>query len=142
MVKIVSFDLDGTLVKSTYADLVWLEGLPKVYAKEKEINLKEAKHFLKKEYDEMGDDREEWYDLEYWFNCFHLKLNWRELLEKYRYAVETYPEVPGVLTRLHKKFDLVIISNAKKEFIEIELEETKLRKYSNLFFLLHLTSTW
>ena len=83
-------------MKSTYADLVWLEGLPKIYALEKKIDLEKAKQFL---------------------------------LEKYRYAIETYSEVTNILRRLYKKFDLIIASNARREFIEVELEETKLRKY-------------
>ena len=134
MIKFISFDLDGTLMKSSYADLVWLEGVPKIYAQEKGVNLDEAEQFLRKEYDEVGDNREEWYDLEYWFNRLNLKNNWRELLEKYRYAIETYPQVPGVLRRLSKKFDLIVISNAKREFIEIEVEEAKIRKYFTFVF--------
>ena len=129
MIKLISFDMDKTLVKSTYADLVWLEGLPKIYALEKKIDLEKAKQFLLEKYDEIGEDRVEWYDIEYWFNRFNLKYNWRELLEKYRYAIETYSEVTNVLRRLYKKFDLIIASNARREFIEVELEETKLRKY-------------
>ncbi|UCD14466.1 MAG: HAD family hydrolase [Thermoplasmatales archaeon] len=134
MIKFVSFDLDGTLIKSTYADLVWLEGLPEIYAHEKGINLEETKQFLRREYDEVGNNREEWYDIEYWFNHFNLRSSWRVLLEKYRYAIETFPEVQGVLKRLCKKFYLMIISNAKREFIEVELEETKLRKYFTFIF--------
>ena len=134
MLKIISFDLDGTITKSTYADLVWLEGLPKVYAKEKGINLEKARHYLKKEYDNIGENRAEWYDLEYWFSRFHLHYNWRYLLEQYKYAIETFPEVPGVLRRLYKKYDLIIISNAKREFIEIELKKTNLRKYFTSVF--------
>jgi len=129
MIKLISFDMDKTLVKSTYADLVWLEGLPKIYAMEKKNDLEKAKQFLLEKYDEIGEDRVEWYDIEYWFNRFNLKYNWRELLEKYRYAIEAYSEVTNVLRRLHKKFDLIIASNARREFIEVELEETKLRKY-------------
>ena len=134
MIKFVSFDLDGTLMKSTYADLVWLEGLPKIYAQEKGINLGKAEQFLRKEYDEVGDSKEEWYDIEYWFNRFKLRSSWRELLEQYSYAIETFPEVQSVLKRLYEKFDLIVVSNAKREFIEIELEEAKLRKYFTFVF--------
>lgn len=134
MIKFISFDLDGTLMKSTYADLVWLEGVPKFYAKEKGIDIEKAKKYLKKEYDTIGDNRAEWYDLEYWFHRFNLKNNWRDLLEKYRYAIEPFPEVPNVLRRLYQKYELIIISNAKREFIEIELLETKLRKYFTSVF--------
>jgi putative hydrolase of the HAD superfamily len=132
--KIISFDLDGTLVKSSYADLVWLEGLPEIYAMEKKIELQEAKNYLKKEYDRVGSNRKEWYDLEYWFNRFNLKFRWRELLERYRYAIEPFPETRDVLDRLHKNFDLIVISNAKREFIEIELEEARLKEYFSCFF--------
>jgi len=129
MIKIISFDLDGTLMKSTFADLVWLEGLPKIYASEKGLDLEESKRYIKKEYDKIGDNRVEWYDISYWFNRFNLKSNWRELLDKSRYAVEKYPEVSDVLKKLYKKYDLIVTSNARREFIEIELEETKLKKY-------------
>ena len=129
MIKLISFDMDKTLVKSIYAELVWLEGLPKIYALEKKIDLEKAKQFLLEKYDEIGEYREEWYDIEYWFKCFNLKYNWVELLEKYRFAIETYSEVTNVLRRLYKKFDLIITSNARREFIEVELQETKLRKY-------------
>ncbi|MCK5257944.1 MAG: hypothetical protein KAJ69_00385, partial [Thermoplasmatales archaeon] len=108
--------MDKTLMKSTYADLVWLEGLPKIYALEKKIDLEKAKQFLLEKYDEIGEGRVEWYDIEYWFNRFNLKYNWRELLEKYRYAIETYSEVTNILRRLYKKFDLIIASNARREF--------------------------
>jgi len=134
MKKIISFDLDGTLIKSTYADLVWLEGLPKIYAQEKEISFRYAKQYLQNEYDKIGDNKVEWYDIEFWFQHYHLQYSWRKLLENYKYAIETYPEVPEVLKRLYNKYILIIISNAKKEFIEMELRETKLRKYfTNIF---------
>ena len=134
MVKLISFDLDGTLIKSTYADLVWLEGLPKIYAEEKGIDFKVAKRFLNKEYDRIGDNKKEWYDLEYWFNRFEFKTPWSKLLEKYKYAIETFPEANNVLEKLHNKYDMILISNAKREFIDIELEESKLKKYFFLIF--------
>jgi len=33
MKKIVSFDLDGTLVDAGYGDVVWNHGIPEEYAK-------------------------------------------------------------------------------------------------------------
>ena len=81
MIKVISFDLDGTLMKSTYADLVWLEGLPKIFAKEKKIDFLIAKNYLQQEYDKVGDNKEEWYDLEYWFKRFNLTSDWKHLLK-------------------------------------------------------------
>ena len=59
MIKIISFDMDGTLVKPTYADKVWLEGLPKLYAKEKKIPIKQAKEYIYQKYEKIGKDRKE-----------------------------------------------------------------------------------
>lgn len=134
MIKIISFDLDGTLIKSTFADLVWLEGLPKIYSQEKGICFKKAKEFIIKEYDKIGNYRREWYDLEYWFNRFNLKYSWKDILEEYRDSIETYPEVLDVLIKLNKKFDLIVSSNAKIEFIQIELEESNLFEFFTYVF--------
>jgi HAD superfamily hydrolase (TIGR01549 family) len=129
MIKIISFDLDSTLIKRTFADGVWLEGLPKIYAEEKNVNFQEARQHLLKEYDEITDKRIEWYDISYWFTRFNLEHSWKKLLENYRHVIEPYPETEDVLKKLHKKYDLIIISNAKKEFIDIELDESRLKKY-------------
>lgn len=134
MINIVSFDLDGTLITNKFADLVWLEGLPELYAKEYSIDIKKAKKYLKKEYDKIGDNRIEWYDLSYWFKRLKLKSNWKDLLYKYKDAIRIYPDVSNVLQKLYEKFDLIITSNAKREFIDIELKETKLKKYFNHIF--------
>ena len=134
MIKTISFDLDDTLIKRTFADAVWLEGLPEIYAEEKNINFETAKQHLLKEYDEITDKRIEWYDISYWFQRFNLKYSWKKLLENYKHVIEPYPETKDVLKRLHKKYDLVIISNAKKEFIELELEESGLKKYFTHIF--------
>ncbi|MDX1799163.1 MAG: HAD family hydrolase, partial [Candidatus Lokiarchaeia archaeon] len=75
-----------------------------------------------------------WYNLEYWFNRFKLKTNWKELLKKYRYAIETFPEVPDILDKFYNIYDMILISNAKREFIDIELEESKLKKYFSFIF--------
>lgn len=129
MIKIISFDLDGTLVKSTYADNVWLEGLPKLYAKEKKLPIKQVKQYIFKEYDKIGKNRKEWYDIDWWFKQFKLRENWQNLLNNYRHTIQLYPETLETLEKLSKKFDLIIISNAKREFADIQLEETNLKPY-------------
>lgn len=129
MIKIISFDMDGTLVKTTYADKVWLEGVPNLYAKEKKVPLDKAKEYIFEEYEKIGKNRVEWYDIDWWFNKFELRENWDNILNKYRDFVEPYPETLEVIKKLSKKFDLIIISNAKKEFINIQLEETMFKPY-------------
>ncbi len=134
MIKIISFDLDGTLVKNTFADSVWLEGFPKLYAKEKNITIKQAKKFLYTEYEKVGKDQKEWYDIDWWFKKFKLKEDWRILLNNYRNVIEIFPETKNVIEKLSKYYELIIISNAKKEFIDIQIEKTELKSYFNYIF--------
>lgn len=134
MIKIISFDLDGTLVKPTYADIVQLEGLPKFYSKEKNIPIKQAKQFIYQQYKKIGDNQKEWYDIKWWFKQFQIKEQWQKLLNDYRYSIQLYPETLQTLEKLSKKFELIIISNAKREFVEIQLEETKLKPYFKHIF--------
>ena len=136
MIKIISFDLDGTLVKPTYADKVWLEGVPKLYAKEKKIPIEQAKQYIYKQYEKIGKNRKEWYDIDWWFKQFQLKEPWQNLLNNYRHTIQLYPETLETLEKLSKKFELIIISNAKREFVEIQIEETKIKPYfKHVFFI-------
>lgn len=134
MIKIISFDLDGTLVKNTYADSVWLDGFPKLYAKEKSITINQAKEFLFKEYEKVGKDKKEWYDIDWWFKKFKIYEDWRNLLNSYRNVIEIYSETKTILSNLSKKYELIIISNAKREFIDIQLEETEIKSYFKYIF--------
>jgi len=134
MIKIISFDLDGTLVKSTYADKVWLEGLPTLYSKEKNIPLKQAKERIYKLYKEVGENKKEWYDIDWWFKKFDLKGSWQNLLKNYRDKIQLFPETIEILEELTNNFKLIILSNAKIEFIEIQLKETKLIPFFEYVF--------
>ena len=50
MKKVVSFDLDGTLVDAGYGDVVWNRGIPEEYAKKYCISFEEAKVLIRKQY--------------------------------------------------------------------------------------------
>ena len=129
MIKVISFDFDGTIAKHTFADAFWLEGVPSLYAKQHHVDVEAAKKYLFEEYDKIGDHRIEWYDPGYWFNRFNLQADWKKMLLKHRKNVEIYPEVRSVLKRLSTQYSLIISSNAKKEFIDIQLRQSKLSSY-------------
>jgi len=134
MIKIISFDFDGTLVKPTFADAFWLEGVPALYANQHHIDVEAAKKYLFEEYVKIGENRIEWYDPGYWFDRFHLQKDWKEMLLDYRHNVEIYPEVPAVLKRLSTEYNLIVSSNAKREFIDVQLTEAKLGRYFTEIF--------
>jgi HAD superfamily hydrolase (TIGR01549 family) len=134
MIKVISFDFDGTIAKHTFADAFWLEGVPALYAKRHRVDVETAKNFLFEEYEKIGDNRIEWYDPGYWFDRFDLQTDWKKMLLQYRKNAEIYSEVPSVLKRLSPQYNLIISSNAKKEFINVQLKQSKLNSYVNRIF--------
>jgi putative hydrolase of the HAD superfamily len=118
MIKVLSFDVDGTLVDAKFADLFWNDGVPRVYAEKKGLGFKEAKAYLQERYNEVGDSDLKWYLPEYWFEELEIEINPRDLIKDYVCELHVYPEVPGVLERLSKKYMLIASSNAPRIFLE------------------------
>ena len=122
MIRFVSLDMDGTLVNSRFVDKVWMEGMPQLYAQKHSLDFYEAKELVIGEYMKIGSDRLEWYDLKYWIDKFQLGIEKDDLLSSYEDEIELYPEVRDSLDLLSERFEIVVTSNAAREFIEIELD--------------------
>ncbi len=134
MPKIISFDMDGTLVDPEFTDWVWGHGIPTLYAEKAEIPFEEAKAFVVKEYLKVGEGAIEWYDIKYWFQFFQLEESWEVLMERYTDKINIYPDVNHILGCLKDSFLLVLTSNAGREFIDMEMEATGLGRYFNRIF--------
>jgi len=90
------------------------------------MEMEEARAFVYAEYDSVGDSRMEWYRIDYWFDRFGIEDDWKEIMALHADRIKPYPEVMDVLERLKGRFALVIISNAAREFISIEMERAGL----------------
>jgi len=123
--QVVSFDVVGTLVDSYYEDYVWKEAIPQLYARRRRVSLGEAKNYVLKEYDRIGSNDIRWYLPEYWFKHFNLDENPLEVFRSHADKVKFYPEVPSVLSNLNQKYDLIVISGATRNVIEIMIEKFK-----------------
>jgi putative hydrolase of the HAD superfamily len=121
MIRFISLDMDGTLVNSRFVDLVWMQGMPELYAEKHGLDFNVAKELVVGEYMKIGSDRLEWYNLQYWLDMFELKASPESLLERFEDYIEPYPEVTEALDRLSENYALVVTSNAAREFIEMEL---------------------
>jgi len=113
--------MDGTLVSTRFVDRVWMHGVPSLYAERHGLDLDEAKRTVIDQYMKMGSDHLEWYDLQYWLDRFGLDVNRNDILDQFAHEVEVFPEVEEVLDML-SGYQLVITSNAAREFIEVELD--------------------
>ncbi len=134
MVKIISFDMDGTLVDAEFTDWVWGHGIPTLYARKAGVSFEAAKAFVTQEYHKVGEGVIEWYDIKYWFRFFELEESWRAVMEQYSDKIRIYPDVHPILERLRGKFPLVLTSNAGREFIDIEMKVTGLERYFDRIF--------
>jgi putative hydrolase of the HAD superfamily len=134
MPKYISFDMDGTLIAPEFTDWVWGQGIPYLYGGKVGLPFETAKAFVVKEYEKVGEEAVEWYDIKYWFHFFQLEQSWKELMKQFVDKIKVYPDVNHILDRLKERFPLILTSNAGREFIEIEMEATGLGKYFDRIF--------
>jgi 5'-nucleotidase len=129
MKKIISFDLDGTLVNAGYGDMVWNHGIPSEYSKKYDIPFHEAKALIREHYESVGDGDLLWYEIDYWLEKFHIPVSSGELLERYESQIVPVPYAGEVLEELGQRYTLIIASNAARCFVEKELDYTGFHRY-------------
>jgi putative hydrolase of the HAD superfamily len=120
-IKVISLDVDGTLVTPDFTDAVWYEGIPNLLAARRGISYTEARSFVDSEYHSIGDQRLEWYDITWWFKRFGLEGH-KQMMEQFRNRIGLYPEVEGVLNILGERYTLVIGSASTREFLPFTVE--------------------
>ncbi|MEM2964736.1 MAG: HAD family hydrolase [Candidatus Bathyarchaeia archaeon] len=128
-VKAISFDLDGTLVDYTFIDSIWFDEIPKLYSAKHHVSFEEAKKTVIDEYDKVGEDNLEWYDLKYWLRRFNLDYDPGRLLTENMNKVRVYRDAKEALTRFYGNYILAINSNSPIEFIEVELKQAGLNGF-------------
>jgi len=128
MLKVVSFDVVGTLVDFHYEDYVWKEVIPRLLAKRRGIAFEEAKSYVLREYDRVGITSVRWYLPEYWFKRFSLEEDPMEVFRSHSDKVRFYSEVSSILENLSQKYDLIIVSGTTRDIAKIMME-----KFSHCF---------
>jgi FMN phosphatase YigB (HAD superfamily) len=131
---LVSFDLDGTLVDGEFTMWVWEIGIPELYARKHNLPLSEAVARVTADYEQVGDTDLTWYDIKHWFNHYELPGDWKGLLRKHRNRIRLFPEVKEVVSALSQHYELIITSNAAREFVEMEVLETGIGEYFTRIF--------
>lgn len=122
MVKVIFFDLVGTLTGFYYEDYVWKEAIPQLYARKRGVCFEEARDYVLSEYDRIGNKDIRWYLPEYWFKYLNLDEDSIEVFRTHTDKVAFYPEVPLVLKRLSQKYDLILVSGTTRAIIETTIE--------------------
>jgi FMN phosphatase YigB (HAD superfamily) len=127
MKKLISFDLDGTLVDAEYGNVVWNHGIPEEYAKKYGMSFEAARDYIINEYRGVGDGDILWYHIEHWLAKFDLPVPPSVLLDRFESHIAAYDGVAEVLEKLSRKgYRLILASNAARIFVEKELAFTGL----------------
>jgi 2-haloalkanoic acid dehalogenase type II len=135
VIKVISFDLDGTLVDQTNFDtFFWFEEIPRLYSEKYNISLTHAKKKVYGEYNKVGKDNLEWYQPVYWFNHFKLEHSHERIINDLQKNVKLYPDTLPTLKALHKKYKLIILTNSTKHFVKVKLEVEGLKTYFDAVF--------
>lgn len=120
--KVISFDAEGTLVTTDFSDSIWHEAIPALYAEKHRIGLAEAKKIVRREYDRLGDQRLEWYDIRYWFEYFELGAP-EPAIQNCQDKVCYYPEVAEVLALLSGQYELIVSSATPVDLLDYLLQD-------------------
>jgi len=122
-IKIVSFDVEGTMVTTDFSYAIWFEMIPQRYADRWGLSFEEATGKIKLEYDSLGDQHIDWYDVQYWFTRFDLgKAD--IAMEQLQPRVKYYPETRDVLKKLDGKYKLSVASGSPRPFLKHLLRDT------------------
>lgn len=110
MIKLISFDLQGTLSDSKYSNKFWIEYLPAIYGNP---------HKLKKYFQKIGVYHPHYYEEKYW----EIKLNFdtKEVMKN------DQPELNKEFINFIKNITLpkIILSTTTQTFINLELGKEK-----------------
>ena len=130
--RIISFDVDGTLVDLEYNDLIWFKEIPELVAKKKKISFEKSLKYVHEEYAKLGEHNLNWYDINYWISYFGIEISPDKIFEKYEPQVKIYPEVIPLLEELKKKYILIVITAMPREFLIPKMKN--LEKYFKFSF--------
>ena len=135
--KTISFDLDGTLSDlKNFEELFWYGEIPRLYSEKHNMSFEEARILVKKAYDEMGDQRIEWYTADYWIKSFELEKSFDEIMPNIKDKLTIYPEVKGVLNHLSRNYEIIILTKSP-----LDMAVYKLRVGNIIKKIKHVFST-
>jgi FMN phosphatase YigB (HAD superfamily) len=123
-IELISFDAEGTVVTPDFSQAIWHEAIPALYAQKQGLDFAQAKRHIAEEYGKIGDQRLEWYDIEYWFSYLGLGSS-EPVIQSCLGKIAYYPEVTEVLSSLASEYKLIIASGTPLELLHLLLREVK-----------------
>jgi HAD superfamily hydrolase (TIGR01549 family) len=123
-IELISFDAEGTVVTPDFSQAIWHEAIPAIYAQKKGLDIAQARRHIAEEYGRIGDQRLEWYDIEYWFSCLDLGSS-EPVIQSCLDKIGHYPEVTEVLSSLASEYKLIVASGTPLKLLHCLLRDIK-----------------
>ena len=123
-IELISFDAEGTVVTPDFSEAIWHEAIPALYAQKKGLDIAQARRHIAEEYGRIGDQRLEWYDIEYWFSCLDLGSS-EPVIQGCLDKIGHYPEVTEVLSSLASEYRLIVASGTPLKLLHCLLRDIK-----------------
>jgi putative hydrolase of the HAD superfamily len=121
-VKVVSLDMEGTLIDHAFSNAIWETEIPRLYAEKHGLDLEAAREKVLAEYSTVGEMRREWYDVDYWFRRLELDADWRKLIRERADLIKVYHDAAEALRRLSGVYPMIVSSNTIREFLDLQVE--------------------
>jgi len=121
-VKVVSLDMEGTLIDHAFSHAIWETDIPRLYAEKHGLDLESAREMVLAEYSTIGESRREWYDVDYWFRRLGLDADWRQLIRERVGLITVYPDAAEALERLSGVYPMIVSSNTIREFLDLQVD--------------------
>jgi len=126
---VVSLDVTGTIVSREYVDNFWLEVIPREYARVHGVSLEEAKKRVFEEYDEVGEERIEWYIPEYWVKKYKLNKSVKELAQEALRETHVFEDAYESLHLISNNYKLIFSTNLPDSLVKPLLRKIGVEKY-------------
>jgi len=131
-IKIISFDIDGTLVKMEFNDFIWYQAVPNLVAQKENRPFEEAYIKVVNEYNKIGEHDLRWYDLGFWLDFFNISISSKDLLMSHIDKIKIFPEVVSTLNFLKNRYNLIVLTSMPKDFLDIKIKPIE-SFFSNYF---------
>jgi len=133
--RTLMLDMDGTILDLAYDSFIWLDLVPKEYAKKLSINLDEATVILKEHFVSLKGSLK-WYCLDHWSELLGIDILLLHEKERsrigYLLGAQEFLEVV-------KQSDIrvLLVSNSHRDILKLKIEETGLDQYFDGIHLSH-----
>ena len=125
MIRVLSLDLDGTLIPNEFVDSFWNHAIPLAYSITHGIGYEEARRFVLEEYDRIGMGDLRWYIPWFWLRRFGLNLGYEELVRLAGIDPKPYEDTVSLLREVRGRLTVVVSTIVPLSLAFFELKYLK-----------------